>query len=138
MMMCRADVTGSMTPTVAKHTQSVEPVVGSKQQEVSCYVHRRPLNTAGSPPGAVTCRDDANVQRARLQSDVWVVLTEARLLLRAADQSVEHLAEHAVPAHAHHAGNKNRLFWLGGGFLHLTLLLTPSRSLTRQSRTGLS
>lgn len=25
-MMCSADVTGSFTPTVAKHTQSVEPM----------------------------------------------------------------------------------------------------------------
>lgn len=34
MMMCKADVTGSITPTVAKHTQSVEPVVGTTQHGV--------------------------------------------------------------------------------------------------------
>lgn len=35
MMMCKAEVTGSITPTVEKHTQSVEPTV--TQQDVCCY-----------------------------------------------------------------------------------------------------
>lgn len=48
MMMCKADVTGSMTPTVAKHTQSVEPVVGTIQQDVRRHVCGCQSNTPDS------------------------------------------------------------------------------------------
>lgn len=35
MMMCSVDVTGSFTPTVAKHTQSVEPAEKSKHRRIN-------------------------------------------------------------------------------------------------------
>lgn len=60
------------------------------------------MNTANRDP-TITCGDDANMQRTGLQDDVRVVLTAAGFLLRAADHSVEHFAEHAVPANTHHA-----------------------------------
>lgn len=36
MMMCKAEVTGSITPTVAWHTQSVEPKTDDLHQTV-CF-----------------------------------------------------------------------------------------------------
>lgn len=44
-MMCKAEVTGSMTPTVAKHTQSVEPAVGTVQKHAQRHACGRKPNT---------------------------------------------------------------------------------------------
>lgn len=42
MMMCKADVTGSFTPTVAKHTQSVEP--GYRIEHSATWQHQSDEN----------------------------------------------------------------------------------------------
>lgn len=74
------------------------------------WVSRRSTVCSLTPNTSVlTRRDDANVERTRLQSDSWVVLTKACLLLRPANQTVEYFTEHAIPTHTHHTGiNKHK------------------------------
>lgn len=66
MIMCKAEVTGSFTPTVAKQIQSVEPVGVSSQNTASepfrsnlnCYSESsQVMNNKHS----ITSRDDANM-----------------------------------------------------------------------------
>lgn len=55
-----------------------------------------------------TCRDDANVKWTRLQRDSRIMLTNAGLLLRAPNHTMEDFTEHAIASHTHHTVNSKR------------------------------
>jgi len=112
-MMCRAEVTGSLVPTVAKQMQSVEPAAHGKGRAIEIYdqiMHQVEVRGHGSGvrvSGVMfTCGDDSDSQGGRHQHLVGGVGVTALIALHAAQQAVHDFAEHPIPAYTHHAGVK--------------------------------